>query len=61
MLAKVKAYWDAHGTKILAGVSGSIVALSGAGVIPDRHLKYYMAVSNLAVFWRGFVNSRNLP
>jgi hypothetical protein len=60
-LEKIKLYFHDHGTKVLAALSGSIVALTGAGIIPDHQLKYYMAVSNLAVFWRGFVNSRNQP
>jgi hypothetical protein len=41
-------------------VSGSIAAVAGVGgVIPESHLKYYMAAIALLTFWRGFTNSAN--
>lgn len=47
-----------HGTKVLAFAQGTIAALAGvAGLIPDAHLKYWMALLALLTFWRGFVNS----
>lgn len=47
-----------HGTKVLGFLQGTIAAIAGVtGVIPDEHLKYYMALIALLTFWRGFVNS----
>lgn len=47
-----------HGTKILGFLQGTIAAVAGVtGIIPDTHLKYYMAAIALLTFWRGFVNS----
>jgi hypothetical protein len=59
-MKKIIDFWSSHGTKILGLVSGSIAAVAGVGgVIPDAHLKYYMATVALLTFWRGFVNSAN--
>jgi hypothetical protein len=53
-------YWSAHGTKILGFLSGSVAAVAGVGgVIPESHLKYYMAAIALMTFWRGFTNTAN--
>lgn len=50
--------WNGHGTKIIGFAQGSVAALCGVtGVIPDRHLKYWLAASALLTFYRGFVNS----
>ncbi len=47
-----------HGTKVLGFLQGTIAAVAGVtGIIPDAHLKYYMAVIALLTFWRGFINS----
>ena len=47
-----------HGTKVLGFLQGTIAAVAGVtGIIPDEHLKYYMAAIALLTFWRGFVNS----
>jgi hypothetical protein len=47
-----------HGTKILGFAQGTIAAIAGVtGVIPESHLKYYMALIALLTFWRGFINS----
>jgi hypothetical protein len=51
-------YWQAHGTKILGFIGGSISAIAAIdGIIPPAHLKYYMATIALTTFWRGFTNS----
>jgi hypothetical protein len=50
---------DNHGTKILGFISGTIAAIAGVGgLIPDSHLKYYMAVIAVTTFWRGFINTK---
>jgi hypothetical protein len=47
-----------HGTKVIGGVQGTIAAVCGVtGIIPDAHLKYWLAASAVLTFWRGFVNS----
>lgn len=50
-------WWKAHGTKWIGAAQGTIAALCGiAGIIPDAHLKYYLAASAVLTFWRGFLN-----
>lgn len=52
-------FWISHGTKVLGFVSGTISAIASVGgLIPDAHLKYYMAAIAVTTFWRGFTNSR---
>ncbi len=51
-------WWQNHGTKIIGCAQGTIAAVCGvAGIIPDGHLKYYLASSAVLTFWRGFLNS----
>jgi hypothetical protein len=51
-------WWKNHGTKLIGFASGTISALAGvAGIIPESHLKYYMAAIALMTFWRGFTNT----
>lgn len=41
-------------TRILGLAQGTIAVLSGmAGIIPDKQLKYWLAVSAVLTFWRG--------
>lgn len=50
---------NAHGTKVLGFLSGTIAAVAGVtGLIPDAHLKYYMGAIAVMTFWRGFINSK---
>ena len=54
------AFWVNHGTKIIGFAQGTIAAVAGVtGLIPDAHMKYYMAAIAVLTFWRGFFNSRN--
>ena len=54
----IVAFIKNHGTKLLAFAQGTIAALAGvAGLIPETHLKYWMALLALLTFWRGFVNT----
>lgn len=51
-------YWTSHGTRIIGFAQGTVAALAGvAGVIPEHHLKYWLAASAVLTFWRGQVNS----
>lgn len=50
-----------HGTRILGIAQGTIAILCGmAGVIPDSHLKYWMAASAVLTFWRGQAASTSI-
>jgi hypothetical protein len=40
-------------TRIIAISTGTLVTLTGTGIIPDRHLKYYMAAIAVLTYWRG--------
>lgn len=47
-----------HGTRLLGIAQGTIVILCGvAGLIPESHLKYWMAASAVLTFWRGQTNA----
>jgi hypothetical protein len=51
-------FWREHGTKVLGFAQGTIAALCGVtGIIPDSHLKYWLAASAVLTFWRGFFNT----
>jgi len=55
-----KQVWKNHGTKIIGVAQGTIAALAGvAGIIPESHLKYWLAASAVLTVWRGFINSLN--
>lgn len=52
------AFIQNHGTKIIGAAQGTVAAIAAVdGVIPQGHLKYWMAASAVLVVWRGFVNS----
>lgn len=52
--------WKDHGTKIIGLAQGTIAAVAGiTGIIPESHLKYWLAASAVLTVWRGFVNSLN--
>lgn len=56
-------FWDAFAkgfewitgriTRILAVATGTLVTLTGTGIIPDAQLKYWMAVIAILTYWRG--------
>ena len=55
-----KQFIDSHGTKVIGFVTGTISAVASvSGIIPESHLKYYMAGIAVLTFWRGFINSAN--
>ena len=52
------AFLSANGTKIIGCAQGTVALLSGmVGLIPETHLKYWLAASAVLTFWRGFINS----
>lgn len=57
---KIIEFWKKNGTKVIGFLTGTLAAVAQAGVIPDKHLKYYMAVIGVLTFWRGFVNTELL-
>jgi hypothetical protein len=55
-------YWRNHGTKVIGFVQGTLAAVCGvSGIIPDSHMKYYMAAIAILTFWRGYTNSAATP
>lgn len=47
-----------NGTKVLGVAQGTIALLAGmAGIIPESHLKYWLAASAVLTYWRGFSNT----
>lgn len=58
-LLTIYTFINAHGTKVLGFLSGTIAAVAGVGgLIPEAHLKYYMGAIAVMTFWRGFINSK---
>lgn len=54
-------WWKSHGTRLLGLAQGTVAALCGvAGIIPESHLKYWLAASAVMTFWRGQVNSTEI-
>lgn len=52
-------WWTSHGTRLIGLAQGTVAALCGvAGIIPESHLKYWLAASAVLTFWRGFENSK---
>jgi hypothetical protein len=56
-MQSVLALIGSHGTRLIAGLQGTLVALLGAGVIPDSYAKYMMAAVAVLTYWRGQVTS----
>lgn len=57
-MSQLFALWVQHGTKLIGFAQGTLAAVAGvSGIIPDSHMKYYMAGIALLTFWRGFFNS----
>lgn len=58
-MTKLLDLWHGHGTKILGVTQGTIAAIAGvSGLIPEKHLKYYLAASAVLTVWRGYVNTQ---
>ena len=50
-----------YGLKVLALGAGIISALTGANVIPEPHLKYWLAVGAVLMYLQTFVKQEVLP
>lgn len=54
MLDKVLALFHNHATKMLGFLQVTVAAVAGVtGVIPDAHLKYWIAALGVLTAWRG--------
>lgn len=53
LLYKGFCWMEARFTRILGVTAGTISALTGTGIIPESHLKYYLAAIAILTFWRG--------
>ena len=61
VLSAIFSLIQSHGTRMLGIAQGTIAVLCGiAGLIPDSHLKYWLAASAVLTYWRGQSNS-NAP
>lgn len=59
-LSALWAFWSDKGTRILGVATGTLVTLTGTGIIPDSHLKYWMAAIAVLTYWRGQSNANAL-
>lgn len=54
-------FWDFirnYGTRLLGVLQGTVAVLCGmTGLIPDAHMKYWLAASAVLTYWRGQTNS----
>lgn len=54
--------WNLRGTAILAGIEGTLAALSLAtGLLSAKQLAGFALAHSLFVAWRSVVNFKNLP
>lgn len=62
-MKRILSAWRDHGTKAIGFAQGTVAALCAvAGIIPEAHLKYWLAASAVLTFWRGFFNTQqNTP
>jgi hypothetical protein len=44
---------EAHATRAIGTVLGTITVLVGTGIVPDKDLKYATAVIAVLTYWRG--------
>jgi hypothetical protein len=52
--------WNAlytHGTRVLGVAVGTLTALTTTGIVPESHLKYYLAAIAILTYWRGMNNA----
>jgi hypothetical protein len=49
---------QSHGTRLLGIAQGTVALICGmTGLIPDTHLKYWLAASAILTYWRGQANA----
>lgn len=46
-----------HGTRALGVGVGTLTTLTATGIVPESHLKYYLAVISVLTYWRGQTNA----
>jgi len=46
-----------HGTRVLGVMVGTLTILTTTGVVPEAHLKYYLAAIAVLTYWRGQANA----
>jgi hypothetical protein len=44
---------EAHATRMLGVAVGTLTALTSTGIVPESHLKYYLAAIAILTYWRG--------
>jgi hypothetical protein len=52
-MQSIVALISSHGTRILAGLQGTIVVLLGTDIIPPNWAKYFIAATAVLTYWRG--------
>lgn len=50
---KFLAHLEKYAAFYLAGIAGTIVALTSAGVVPEPQLKYWVAAGAILGVWKG--------
>jgi hypothetical protein len=46
-----------HGTRVLSFAIGTLTTLTATGIVPEPHLKYYLAAITVLTYWRGSYNA----
>lgn len=60
-LTNIWTFFWANGTKVLGVAQGTVALLAGMDdIIPPTQVKYWLAVSAVLTFWRGFSNSSTI-
>jgi len=57
-MTNVFTWFEGRTTRIIAIVTGTLVTLTGTDIIPNAHLKYYMAAIAVLTYWRGSSTSK---
>ena len=52
-LTNVFAWFEGRTTRIIGIATGTLVTLTGTGIIPNEDLKYYMSAIAVLTYWRG--------
>jgi hypothetical protein len=55
--------WDSlwtHATRALGVAVGTLTVLTSTGIVPESHLKYYLAAIAILTYWRGQGNANTI-
>ena len=52
-LTNVFGWFESRATRIIGISTGTLVTLTGTGIIPNDDLKFYMAAIAVLTYWRG--------